>query len=89
MTKATKDELQRDLDSALNLNACHLQEIERLKKLLAFPNPHYITVEMAERSFLVAKKIIGSKGYIKIATTQSRAQTEAIVNLLNKGEESK
>lgn len=82
----TKDELQYQLDKA-NARVEELcATVDKLEKAAVFPAPRYLVIEMAEGSFLVAKSIIGSKNYAKVATTQSRAQTEEIVNLLNKGE---
>lgn len=86
MPVITKAELEHKLKKAEDTILQQSNEIERLRNEAIFPKPRYIVVEMAERSFLVAKNIIGSKNYTKVATTQSRVQTEEIVNLLNKGE---
>ena len=89
----TKEELQQQveqLEYKLGKEVARGEElckrIEQLEHDAVFPKPRYLVVEMAERSFLIAKNIIGSKNYTKVATTQSRGQTEEIVNLLNKGE---
>lgn len=45
----------------------------------------YILTEMAERSFVIGRKMIGPEGrYTSVATCRNRSQAEKLVGLLNK-----